>query len=495
MSFSEQSYSTAWNLLIKYGLVAVVGVFYALALLHFEYTPDDTYIYLQYATHLAGSEGFSFNPDQPSYGITGPLWALLIAAGKALAMDPYTVAKTLDLVFACFALMLVYMLAYIVVRDKVYAVFAPMMLAFDGWFLRWTGSGMETSLSVLLVLLCIWYVYQNEYVLGALAAGALTLVRPEGALLFFVSQIDNFMNTRDWRPAARSLAISSVVFGVIVLPWIVFSYLHFGTVIPNTYAAKTGGLSLTEAMFTGTSMIEIVGSTQGLSLLAIALGIPLALRHVGWRVVRIDFFPLVWVVALPLAYAAFNVQVVSRYLLMIIPAVVIYGLWGVKRIEEALRWSEGRARRVVFALALLTVGMSQTVYWTRIVPHMKQFSAGMEECIRPIAYWLRDHAEPDATVLTPDVGLVGYISQRIMFDTAGLVTPEVKRAFHGLHYDEGMAERRYERVIRPDYILDRSKHPERFASESMQPVMTRIFPSLGITQTGPVFYTLYRVVK
>jgi hypothetical protein len=492
---NEYVLSPAWSLLIKYGMVATIAVFYGMALLHFEYTPDDTYIYMQYASQLAEGEGFAFNAGEPSYGVTGPLWALLIAAGAAMGVDPYMVSKTLDLVLACLAVMLIYMLAYVVVRDKAYAVFAPAMLAFDGWFLRWAGSGMETSLSVLLVLLCIWYVYQNEYPLGALSAAVLTLIRPEGALLFVVSQIDNFMNTRDWRPAAKSFGMSCLVYALVIVPWLVFAFVQFGSIIPNTFAAKTGGVSLTEAWMVGASVTEIVSSTQGLSLIALAIGFVVGLRHLGWRVVRIDFFPVVWLIALPLAYAVFNVQVVSRYLLMILPIIIIYGLWGMKRMEEAWRWSEGSARKAVVVFALLSVTVSQAVYWSRIVPHMEQFAVGMNECIRPIAYWLRENTDAHATVLTPDVGMVGYISKRPMYDTAGLVTPEVKKAFGSLTYDEGMMEKRYESVVRPNYILDRGSEPERFGSEAMLPVMTMRFPSLGITKSGPVYYTLYRVAE
>lgn len=89
-----------WRLVLQYGIGVIVVVFYVTASLHFHYTPDDTYIYLQYGRNIARGEGISFNAGTPSYGMTGPLWGFLIAAGTKLSLDPYIVAKTLDIVFA-----------------------------------------------------------------------------------------------------------------------------------------------------------------------------------------------------------------------------------------------------------------------------------------------------------------------------------------------------------------------------------------------------------
>jgi hypothetical protein len=91
--------------------------------------------------------------------------------------------------------------------------------------------------------------------------------------------------------------------------------------------------------------------------------------------------------------------------------------------------------------------------------------------------------------------LVGYVSGRVIFDTAGLVSPAVKRAFAGVTYDEGMRQQQYKAVIHPQFVLDRGERPERLASKTLQPVMSNIFPSLGVTQAQPVYYTLYRVVE
>jgi uncharacterized membrane protein len=493
---SEEQLSPLWSLAVKYGVAVVVLVFCIMVVMHYQYTPDDTYIYLQYAKNIANGDGFSFNVGTPSYGVTGPLWALLIAAGIALHLDPYVVAKTLDLFFACTAILVLYHVAFQVLGDKRHAVLAATVFAFDSWFLRWTASGMESSFAVLLVLLCMLYVYRNDYALASLVCGVLSLVRPEGALLFVIILLSRLISATDHRVAFRSMLLSVGLYLVVVLPWILFSSVHFGTIVPNTVAAKsTAGMSFSEYAFVATAIIKILGSTQALCGIALVAGLLLVLRTHGWKGFLPDRVAFLWILLLPFGYLVMNVQVVSRYLLLVSPLIVIYGLWGVQKVGERVGLSDRTALRSIVYLVIASIGINQYLYRSTVVPHMNAFVEGMNTSLKPIAYWLREHTPEQTTVLTPDVGLVGYISGRTMYDTAGLISPEVKRAFAGVTYDEGMKERRYLRVVRPDYILDRGEQPARFASRMIQPVVSNLFPSLGITQTQPVYYTLYRIAE
>ncbi|HLA69465.1 MAG TPA: hypothetical protein VJN65_07160 [Bacteroidota bacterium] len=488
--------SLFWKMTVRFGLIPIIILFYGTVALHFDYTPDDTYIYLKYAKSLAEGSGFSFNEGEPSSGITGPLWVFMIAAGTAGGLDPYVVAKTLDLLFASLSIFLVYALAHGIVRDRILAFVAACMMAFDSWMLRWAGSGMETSLGVLLTLLVFWYVYRAEYVLASLVSGFLTLVRPEGALLFALVQVDYGFLKRD--PAAiRRMALRSIlVYSLVLAPWVVYAASTFGTPLPNTLEAKSiSSFSVGSVLFVGGSEAKILLSTQSAALMALILGLVAAFRRMNWKILRLEIFPLFWVLALLLFYLSANIQVVSRYLLPATPIVCIFGIWGVKKIQEfwklSWRWTSG----LIAAMFLFTAIQNAAVYGSTVVPHMRGFTEGMNGCLKPIAYWLRENSSPEARVLTPDIGLLGYVSGRRLFDTAGLVTPEMKKAFSGVSYDEGMKARKYESVLRPDFIVDRSEQPERLAAPDLIPVMTKEFPNIAINKSEPVYYTLYKVVR
>jgi hypothetical protein len=64
-----------------------------------------------------------------------------------------------------------------------------------------------------------------------------------------------------------------------------------------------------------------------------------------------------------------------------------------------------------------------------------------------------------------------------------------------MSYDDAMAQKKYEKVLHPDYIVDRSPTPERLTSENIKPVMTRTFSGLGLTKPELIYYTLYKVMK
>ena len=91
--------------------------------------------------------------------------------------------------------------------------------------------------------------------------------------------------------------------------------------------------------------------------------------------------------------------------------------------------------------------------------------------------------------------MLGYDSHRQMYDVGGLITPEVRRAFEGLTYDEGMTTAAYRRVVLPDFIVDRAPTAERLASPTLRPIMSRAFAGLGIARPDSVIYTLYQVMK
>ena len=488
--------SQFWTILVRFGLIPLIILFYVTTALHFDYTPDDTYIYLNYAKRLAAGEGFSFNSGEPSSGVTGPLWVLLIAGGAAGGLDPYVVAKTLDLLLASLSIFLVYGLAYGVLRDRIFAFIAACLVAFDSWMLRWAGSGMETSLGVLLTLLVFWYVYRAEYVLASLASGLLTLVRPEGGLLFALVLLDYAFLKRDPVAIRRMTVRSILVYAIVLAPWLIYTTVTFGTPLPNTFGAKSVyPYSLESTMFVAASEARIVLSTQGAAVTLLILGLVASLRRIPWKAVRLEVFPLFWALALMLFYVAANVQVVSRYLLLASPLIAIFGIWGVKKIQEFWKLEWRWTSALLAAVFVITLSQNAVVYGSAVLPHMRGFTNGMNDCLKPMAYWLKENSSPDATVLTPDIGLIGYISERRLFDTAGLVSPEMKKAFFGVSYEQGMMERRYESVVRPDYIVDRSDKPERLAAADLVPVMTREFSDIAINKKEPVYYTLYRAVR
>jgi len=241
--------------------------------------------------------------------------------------------------------------------------------------------------------------------------------------------------------------------------------------------------------------LKTVGATQLVLLLSLAGGVVVTVRKFGWNIIREEGFPLIWALAVPLCYVLFNVEVASRQLLLVVPVFVVYGLWGIKKLELASLISPQRGFVLLILVAGISLAQNQFIYRGWALPHMNNFELGVNECLKPIAYWLRTNTPAGTTVLTPQAGVIGYVSERKVFDASGMIAPEIGRAFGSDSYDIGMVQRKYETVIHPDYVVDRSPVPERLVSETMKPVMTRSFPGLGITRPELMYFTLYQVKR
>ncbi len=466
-----------------------------MVLQHKNYTPDDTFIYLHYSTKIAHGFGFSFNGNTPSYGVTGPLWALLLSAGSLLGSNIYWYAKALDLVFALAAILVFAVVAHKILRDDFFTLFAVFAFITDAWWLRWCGAGMETSCSVFLVMLSLLYLLKEKNVTASCVIGLLSLIRPEGVLFFTIVLLYVVFLTQIKKRFRASIKMI-LPFAASVVPWLVFSFYHFGTMIPNTLAGKSAhSYSLTQFFTASIDILKIIGATNGVFIFTAIAGVIVLLIQEKVHFRNVHCVPAMWCIALPIAYAAKDVQVVSRYLLLITPFVIVYGAWALKYSIQQIALS-ARSKKIIFVLVItVTVAVNQFVYWEKVLPHTAAFSQGVENALFPIAEWLRDNSDSSATVVAPDVGVLGFISQRAVYDPAGLIVPEMKKAFHGISYEEGMRTKVYENVLKPDYIIERNIVPARLASASLETIMVKKFYGLGISAPHPTYYTLYRVKK
>jgi len=77
-----------WHLII----IAALSVVARVILLGDYIGHDDAYIYLRYAKNISAGHGWSFNPGEPSYGTTSPLWTLILVFGNVLGFGAWLFA-------------------------------------------------------------------------------------------------------------------------------------------------------------------------------------------------------------------------------------------------------------------------------------------------------------------------------------------------------------------------------------------------------------------
>jgi len=468
------------------------------------YVTDDTYIHLRYAQQLARGEGFVFNTGERVYGTTSPLWALGLAEAMALGVDGLLASKLLGAVATLAALLLWWLLVRRTLASPWLRACSTVAWAGHAWMLRWSLSGMETPLAVCLVLAgCVAFTASRPWggaraglasVLWALAG----LTRPECALLLplwaLLLVVDHGVRA-GVKLAARTLWPGALVLG----GWLAFAAVWFGRIVPNTLAAKSaGGEGLAYHVEQLVRQAGIVAATDAAMVLC-------AMALMVLRLVRRDrpplmpttrFLPWIWMAAVPLLYMLRGVPVLSRYLVPLQP-LLAWLAW--RLLDGALAGSRPRASWAA-GLALAVVALAQNlVTLERVVrPQVDSFTAGMHGSLEPWGIWFAGHTRADAVIAAPDIGALGYLSQRRVVDLAGLVTPAMVPILRRVSPEDAIARFEFMKFSRPDIVVDRavaawdlerrSRYGRALARLGSAPL-----PNLGVSHPAPVVYSFYRI--
>jgi hypothetical protein len=469
---------------------------------------DDTFIHLQYARNLAETGELSFNRGDPSYGATSPLWVALLALLHRGGADLVIACRVLAWLFAAASIALIYrIVAALDGRTSAFA--AALVLAAEAWFVRWSAVGMETSFAAFMVLVSLEASRSAarsvpRSALFGVALMLATLTRPEALLLVPLAAVA-FLFAR----GTPRRFVFLLVFASLFAGWLYLVHRHTGSFFPLTAGAKQGRPVISGATI-GRALISarIVGATIALPCISLLAGLFIGVfRHrsvgrlfsskEGVREEPAVLLMLLWVFALPLSYAVLDFQVLSRYLVPVIPAAIILGVIAWRRMLSRLRKAGGREREAVMIFTALAVLQSVCTYEFVVVGPTRDFSRGLETTLAGMGTWLDRNSPADALVAAPDIGAVGWYSHRRILDLGGLVSPEINRMRKQIDVERIIEEGLY-LEFHPDYLVDRSESPARFAGRVIrgirfEPLMQGTVANLGIRKQTPVVYVLYRL--
>lgn len=224
--------------------VAVIALL-VVGLIFFHYIPDDTYIGLRYARNLLDGKGLVFNEGVPLEGYTNFLWLMIVALAGRLGAPLVGSARVLGLLFSLATLVVAGYAAWArYPRDRstwnhaLGTMLGPLVLAASAPFLVWSLSGTEIPLFTFLLLAGFVLLTGGSSAEGIFAVfGLLGLVRPEGLLFYALAGLILLARGGGRR---RVLIAGIGVLAILYGPYIVWKIHYFGSVLPNTFHAKTG---------------------------------------------------------------------------------------------------------------------------------------------------------------------------------------------------------------------------------------------------------------
>ncbi|MFC7342765.1 hypothetical protein [Saccharopolyspora griseoalba] len=412
---------------------------------HGRYIPplDDAYIHMQYGAQIGRGEFLQYNEGDPiSTGASSLLYALLLGLLHLVGFHgSLLLPAAVVLGVICHALTS----AGVVVLGRrlagpVVGVWAGVLTAFSGPLLWGASSGMEVSVTSLLLVATLLVLVREAVhgrfrftpVLVALAA----LTRIE-ALVFLVA-VPVLMSCAVWRRRGRTLpgrigmTVWSALPFAVVGAQLLFYKLATGSASPNGSQAKSHlnmpHLTISElAGKVSDNFAAFLQILAGIERQDFAFPGALLLAAVGVVVLVRDGGPRRWVgwtvgTGTVLALAAISTLGTAlwqevRYLQPFLPLFLLVAVVGVVDLGKRVRIGDRAPVALLAITALFTV--LSVPQW---VHHTVQDSAGIRQRVVALANWMKGALPPDARVGVHDVGAAAYLGDHPTVDLVGLTT-------------------------------------------------------------------------
>lgn len=228
-------------------LAASYGLWYAWSI---NWTCDDIFITLRYITNWFDGKGIVYNEGEHVEGYTHFLWLLLVAGAGKLGIDMMDASVWLGLFSFAGVILLS---AWRAKKVGLYLPIAAIYFCFHHDMAVWATGGLETMFYALLMLAAFsirfqsGFSYSRKLLLSGLICALAILTRPDAALLlcWFGGQelLFLFMNKTPFKQTIIKLFTLGIFPILLLTPWLIWKYNYYGDILPNTYYAKSGGLS------------------------------------------------------------------------------------------------------------------------------------------------------------------------------------------------------------------------------------------------------------
>jgi len=397
---------------------------------------DDGYIFLSYARNLVRGEGFVYQGGERVDGQSNPLWVLLLAVGGSTGADWVQVSKVLGLVLALATLGATFLIARALVQDgsqrraDLAAFLGTALLAASPGFGFYAVTGLGTTLTTLLVTLGVgWHLLDMNGDRPARARcyvplALLGLTRPEAPMVLAFVHAHRLRRAHGTPGMRREFLIGGLAWGPLALLF-VWRWAYFGSPLPNTFYAKPGTL-LDNPAGAFSAMGKLLGGFGELFWLVFAATCFAGLTRVG--LARRTGFALA-VIASFLVFALYtggDWMPHGRFIQPALPLVAVVCAMGWSRLG-------GVARLLCAWLLIAAAGVQahkSVAFWSDLDGNSVYDHALSSRNNVAMARWLSENIEPGATLLTDEIGALGFYSGLRILDQWGIVDPEVARLFH-----------------------------------------------------------------
>jgi hypothetical protein len=419
---------------------------------------DDAMITIKFDKNLADGFGLIHNLGEGHVqGFTSALSVLVPMPGELIYHGGGFLFIRLASV-ACFALAAFY--AYRIAGElgmgRWPTGFVLAFLALDQNQVFYGVAGMETQIAIAVLFAGFYYVLVEDYLKSGVALGLALLARPDFVL--WVAPAYVFLIIRDNRQALRAALLSAAIVG----PWLIFTWIYYGSPVPNTITAKDNAFvpdfpSITHPgawiNFVGDQLSaaasahawrvfapfyddDLLGhapiafdAAKAIALLVAALAILGAFSALR----RASLLPAIAYVLLFAAYRVLYLKI-GYFEWYGVPAAAALVLLAGIGLDRMCLWVSTASRgRLSPAMVAAVPAVLLALVYAAALPFRTVAEAhtqhDIEEKVRdPLGRYLGEAVKPGETIVSESSGYVGYYTNGTLYDYPGLESPRVVSA-------------------------------------------------------------------
>jgi len=406
---------------------------------------DDSLYVISIARNIAWGNGVTYNGVDATNGFQ-PFWGFLLVPIFLATRDIYTAINlilTLSSIIDTLTVVVLFMLAKKLFDEKI-GLLSATLYGLNPLIMFQTLCGIELVLYIFLLLTTIFFYIsfkdklntKNSIFLGVLL-GLTTLARMDGIFLVFVIIMDIILtNRKRWTKEIRKVIIIVLFASLLVLPWFLWSYVNFGTIVQSSAIAK---YNMGHGIFPFFDLKEPKTFSETLSM--IKENLIRAVGSLAHQLGVVDFnisiitiiLSLVYLTTIVISlknlnklrlYLAFSILLILfynlylwgiqiRYLTPIIPLIIIMTSYGFYNLAIRIKKSDVIVT-AFFVLFLLVIFYNGFIQWDH-----GYFSWQKE--IYKDALWLRDNTTSSDSIGCFSAGIPIYFSERRVVNLDGVV--------------------------------------------------------------------------
>lgn len=260
---------------------------------------DDAMISMRYAWNFSHGNGLVWNVGQRVEGYTNLLMTLMMSVATLLFEKRYAVL-VVQLTGIFFTLGTAFFTLKIFETLKVsdrafprYLLFAVILLYYPLNF--WSLMGMETGMLAFLLsagVLCS-LLYREKLAgkylwLMSICFGLAHLTRNESLLFAALAFFYLIPTIKRGKKSFKWFLLAGVLYSLFVFGQLVFRYLYYGELVPNTYTLKLVGMAFDERLRNGWGFIQPYLKETGLVVAVSLIGI--FIKASKWKIYLFGFF-------------------------------------------------------------------------------------------------------------------------------------------------------------------------------------------------------------